>query len=62
MSYTNTGKNLWEGFNAEIRNIFYDKQIEDLWIPYFCITTDLSASRMRVHRKMLINFSLINIF
>jgi len=38
-----------KGFNAEIRNIFGDKQIEDLWIPYFCITTDLNASRMRVH-------------
>ena len=37
------------GLNNEIRTILGDKQIEDLWIPYFCITTDLSASRMRVH-------------
>lgn len=29
--------------------MFGDCQIEDLWIPYFCITTDLTASKMRVH-------------
>uniref|UniRef100_A0A8V1ADH1 lysophospholipase n=1 Tax=Gallus gallus TaxID=9031 RepID=A0A8V1ADH1_CHICK len=36
-------------FNNSISNIFKDKQIEDLWIPYFTITTDITASAMRVH-------------
>uniref|UniRef100_A0A8B9CR36 lysophospholipase n=1 Tax=Anser brachyrhynchus TaxID=132585 RepID=A0A8B9CR36_9AVES len=36
-------------FNSSINNIFKDKQIEDLWIPYFTITTDITASTMRVH-------------
>uniref|UniRef100_A0A663NCR5 lysophospholipase n=1 Tax=Athene cunicularia TaxID=194338 RepID=A0A663NCR5_ATHCN len=36
-------------FNNSINNIFKDKQIEDLWIPYFTITTDITASAMRVH-------------
>uniref|UniRef100_A0A8D0LC30 lysophospholipase n=1 Tax=Sphenodon punctatus TaxID=8508 RepID=A0A8D0LC30_SPHPU len=36
-------------FNNGISNIFKDKQIEDLWIPYFTITTDITASTMRVH-------------
>ncbi|ELU16432.1 hypothetical protein CAPTEDRAFT_138805 [Capitella teleta] len=35
--------------NAGVRNVFQDKQIEDLWIPYFCITTDITSSKMRVH-------------
>ena len=29
--------------------MFDDKQIEDLWLPYFCITTDITSSKMRVH-------------
>uniref|UniRef100_A0A8C5R3Y2 lysophospholipase n=1 Tax=Leptobrachium leishanense TaxID=445787 RepID=A0A8C5R3Y2_9ANUR len=36
-------------FNNSISSIFKDKQIEDLWIPYFNITTDITASTMRVH-------------
>ncbi|KAM3911672.1 patatin-like phospholipase domain-containing protein 7 isoform 1-T2 [Leptodactylus fuscus] len=36
-------------FNNGINSIFKDKQIEDLWIPYFNITTDITASAMRVH-------------
>ncbi|KAJ8307609.1 hypothetical protein KUTeg_014840 [Tegillarca granosa] len=36
-------------FNKTIEDVFKDRQIEDLWIPYFCITTDLSHSEMRVH-------------
>ncbi|KAM8943643.1 patatin-like phospholipase domain-containing protein 7 isoform 4-T4 [Lycaon pictus] len=37
------------GFNSSICNVFKDRQIEDLWIPYFTITTDITASAMRVH-------------
>ncbi|XP_061763925.1 patatin-like phospholipase domain-containing protein 7a isoform X2 [Nerophis ophidion] len=36
-------------FNSSISNVFKSKQIEDLWIPYFNITADISASAMRVH-------------
>ncbi|CAN9504974.1 unnamed protein product [Ophioblennius macclurei] len=36
-------------FNSSINNVFKGKQIEDLWIPYFNITTDITASAMRVH-------------
>ncbi|XP_017653142.1 patatin-like phospholipase domain-containing protein 7 isoform X6 [Nannospalax galili] len=37
------------GFNSSISSIFRDRQIEDLWLPYFAITTDITASAMRVH-------------
>uniref|UniRef100_A0A8I3WE72 lysophospholipase n=1 Tax=Callithrix jacchus TaxID=9483 RepID=A0A8I3WE72_CALJA len=36
-------------FNSSICSVFQDRQIEDLWIPYFAITTDITASAMRVH-------------
>ncbi|XP_067376903.1 patatin-like phospholipase domain-containing protein 7 isoform X2 [Channa argus] len=36
-------------FNSSISAVFKDKQIEDLWLPYFNITTDITASSMRVH-------------
>lgn len=36
-------------FNSGISNVFKSKQIEDLWIPYFNITTDITSSAMRVH-------------
>uniref|UniRef100_A0A3Q3XKY2 lysophospholipase n=1 Tax=Mola mola TaxID=94237 RepID=A0A3Q3XKY2_MOLML len=36
-------------FNSSLSNVFKGKQIEDLWIPYFNITTDITASAMRVH-------------
>uniref|UniRef100_A0A2K6T1X7 lysophospholipase n=1 Tax=Saimiri boliviensis boliviensis TaxID=39432 RepID=A0A2K6T1X7_SAIBB len=36
-------------FNNSICSVFRDRQIEDLWIPYFAITTDITASAMRVH-------------
>uniref|UniRef100_A0AAV2MTD7 PNPLA domain-containing protein n=1 Tax=Knipowitschia caucasica TaxID=637954 RepID=A0AAV2MTD7_KNICA len=36
-------------FNSGIRSVFKGKQIEDLWLPYFNITTDITASAMRVH-------------
>uniref|UniRef100_A0A665UVF5 Patatin-like phospholipase domain containing 7b n=1 Tax=Echeneis naucrates TaxID=173247 RepID=A0A665UVF5_ECHNA len=36
-------------FNSSVSSVFKDKQIEDLWLPYFNITTDITASSMRVH-------------
>lgn len=38
-------------FNATIRSTFGEEvHIEDLWLPYFTVTTDITASCMRVHR------------
>ncbi|XP_052867526.1 neuropathy target esterase sws isoform X1 [Anopheles cruzii] len=36
-------------FNQTIRGTFGDVCIEDLWIPFFTLTTDISASCARVH-------------
>ncbi|KXJ74816.1 hypothetical protein RP20_CCG012875 [Aedes albopictus] len=36
-------------FNQTIRGTFGDVCIEDLWIPYFTLTTDISASCARTH-------------
>ncbi|VUZ48860.1 unnamed protein product [Hymenolepis diminuta] len=36
-------------FNTHIEATFKDRQIEDLWLPYFCVTTDISNCKMRVH-------------
>lgn len=49
LTYPQTAMFSGKGFNHEIYSTLGDKQIEDLWIPYFAITTDLSSSRMRVH-------------
>ncbi|KAM3927339.1 patatin-like phospholipase domain-containing protein 6 isoform 2-T2 [Leptodactylus fuscus] len=38
-------------FNTTLIHLFGQRQIQDLWLPYFCITTDLSSSSMRVHRE-----------
>nr|XP_037871774.1 neuropathy target esterase sws isoform X1 [Bombyx mori] len=37
-------------FNATIRATFGEVHIEDLWLPYFTVTTDISSSCMRIHR------------
>lgn len=39
------------GFNGLIEEVFGDCQIEDLWLPYFTITTDISVSSMRIHES-----------
>ena len=31
--------------------MFKHKQIEDLWLPYFCVTTDITSSKMRIHNN-----------
>uniref|UniRef100_A0A672HEZ4 lysophospholipase n=1 Tax=Salarias fasciatus TaxID=181472 RepID=A0A672HEZ4_SALFA len=38
-------------FNSTISSVFKDRQIEDLWLPYFNITTDITAFSMRVHTR-----------
>ncbi|XP_045523627.1 neuropathy target esterase sws isoform X1 [Pieris brassicae] len=37
-------------FNTTIKATFGEVHIEDLWLPYFTVTTDISSSCMRVHR------------
>ncbi|XP_071037589.1 neuropathy target esterase sws [Parasteatoda tepidariorum] len=36
-------------FNKTIHSVFGERQIEDLWLPYFTVTTDITDSSMRVH-------------
>ncbi|XP_050522719.1 neuropathy target esterase sws-like [Daktulosphaira vitifoliae] len=36
-------------FNFTLMSIFGDTQIEDLWLPYFTVTADITASEMRIH-------------
>ena len=35
-----------------IHDTFRDKAIEDLWLPFYCISTDMSEMTMRVHRHV----------
>ncbi|XP_067868843.1 patatin-like phospholipase domain-containing protein 7 isoform X2 [Heterodontus francisci] len=49
LTYPITSMFSGSAFNSGISNTFKDRQIEDLWIPYFNITTDITASTMRVH-------------
>jgi lysophospholipid hydrolase len=34
-----------------VRNLFGDIQIEDLWIPYFCISANLNQSELKIHGR-----------
>ncbi|KAI4880955.1 hypothetical protein NFI96_001125 [Prochilodus magdalenae] len=49
LTYPVTSMFTGASFNSSIGGVFKGKQIEDLWIPYFNITTDITASSMRVH-------------
>lgn len=37
-------------FNRGIYKTFLDMHIEDMWIPYFCNSTNITHSKMEVHR------------
>ncbi|XP_077180272.1 patatin-like phospholipase domain-containing protein 6 isoform X3 [Paroedura picta] len=50
LTYPITSMFSGSAFNASIHKVFQDKQIEDLWLPYFNVTTDVTASAMRVHK------------
>ncbi|XP_063051894.1 patatin-like phospholipase domain-containing protein 6 isoform X1 [Engraulis encrasicolus] len=50
LTYPITSMFSGSAFNTSISNVFEDKQIEDLWLPYFNVTTDITASAMRVHQ------------
>uniref|UniRef100_A0A3B3BKE9 lysophospholipase n=1 Tax=Oryzias melastigma TaxID=30732 RepID=A0A3B3BKE9_ORYME len=53
LTYPITSMFSGSAFNTSIYKVFQDKQIEDLWLPYFNITTDITASSMRVHQDSL---------
>ncbi|XP_034648710.1 patatin-like phospholipase domain-containing protein 6 [Trachemys scripta elegans] len=50
LTYPITSMFSGSAFNTSINKVFQDKQIEDLCLPYFNVTTDITASAMRVHK------------
>jgi lysophospholipid hydrolase len=50
LTYPITAMFTGAGFNRTIHEAFGDRQIEDLWIPYFTVTTDITSSAPRIHR------------
>lgn len=40
-----------EKASTSIRERFEGWAIEDLWLPYFCISTNLTQGRMQIHRR-----------
>uniref|UniRef100_A0A7N6B0T7 lysophospholipase n=1 Tax=Anabas testudineus TaxID=64144 RepID=A0A7N6B0T7_ANATE len=50
LTYPITSMFSGSAFNTSIYKVFQDKQVEDLWLPYFNVTTDITASAMRVHQ------------
>lgn len=36
-------------FNCVLKEVFGDLAIENLWLPFFCLTTDLTSSQMKIH-------------
>jgi predicted acylesterase/phospholipase RssA/CRP-like cAMP-binding protein len=40
-----------QGFSETIQDVMGPgTQIEDLWLPYFCVTTNMTAARMDIHQ------------
>jgi predicted acylesterase/phospholipase RssA/CRP-like cAMP-binding protein len=37
--------------SANLNAVFGEMDIEDLWLPYFCVSTNLTKSRLEVHRR-----------
>ncbi len=38
-------------FNDIMKEAFNDTQIEDLWVRYFCISTNVSKARLQLHQS-----------
>ncbi|SRR6266446_3085889 len=36
-------------FNRSLYKAFYDLHIEDMWLPFFCNTANITNSRMEIH-------------
>lgn len=41
-------------YDSELAALFGERRIEDLWIPFFCVSTNLSENRVEVHRSGLV--------
>ncbi|XP_018378031.1 PREDICTED: neuropathy target esterase sws isoform X3 [Trachymyrmex cornetzi] len=54
LTYPMTSMFSGKDFNKTIQQTFGDTYIEDLWLPYFTITTDITDSCMRTHRHGLL--------
>lgn len=62
LTYPVTSMFKGSAFNKSIEEVFGNRQIEDLWIPYFCVTTDISSSKMRIHTNGLLFIQLCFLF
>jgi len=52
LTYPNTAIFTGAYFNWTLSSTFgEDLNIEDLWLPFFCVSTDITAVRERVHTK-----------
>lgn len=51
LTYPVTAMFTGAAFNRTIHDVFGERQIEDLWLPYFTVTTDITSSAPRVHRN-----------
>jgi predicted acylesterase/phospholipase RssA/CRP-like cAMP-binding protein len=38
-------------FSTAVRALFGDLQIEDLWVPYFCISANLNRAELKIHTR-----------
>ncbi len=43
-----------KGFTQSLMQVFADLKIEDLWLPFFCISCNLATNSEEVHRQGLI--------
>ncbi|XP_049821683.1 neuropathy target esterase sws isoform X3 [Aethina tumida] len=50
LTYPMTSMFSGRDFNQTIKGTFGETYIEDLWLPYFTVTTDITSSCMRIHR------------
>nr|XP_027203250.1 neuropathy target esterase sws-like [Dermatophagoides pteronyssinus] len=50
LTYPSTAMFTGHAFNRSINEVFGEVQIEDLWLPYFTVTTDITSSCPRTHR------------
>jgi NTE family protein/lysophospholipid hydrolase len=38
-------------FNSAAKSVFQDRKIEDLWLPFFCVSTNLTSATAVIHRR-----------
>lgn len=58
LTYPVTSMFTGQDFNFTLISALGETQIEDLWLPYFTVTTDISASKMRIHTHGIIVFNI----